>query len=267
MILIRLGVCASSLVAPLFTRESTKRSGVIDCQPVGPLVGAAVGGGPTASAAAGSTVKLHVTARAEVVTVTVYTPGLSLERGITTTALSPFRMLCAVPLVFCELSTHVSTGPAGPVIEAVGFPENPSGIIAITGRPAPVSPHPHIVTGLGDSAMKFVRLVTVPLPGNRIGFVRPCGCPRPLRTLRVAPLCHLAVFGFSHWPKPTRCRFGRRMPIAWNGPVIHSSMNDRFDTPIALFTATLLALPAASPDAVYPGAPGTSSWVMSLSSM
>ncbi|CAB4851795.1 unannotated protein [freshwater metagenome] len=37
------------------------------------------------------------------------------------------------------------------------------------------------------------------------------------------------------------------MPIAWNGPVIHSSMWLRAVAPRALLTATLPLLPAMSP--------------------
>jgi len=109
-------------------------------------------------------------------------------------------MLWALPVVLCLLSTHVSIGPDGPVIDAVGLALKPSGIIAITGRPAPVVPQPHICTGLGDSAMNFVRLVTVPLPGNRIGALNDRRWPRPRRMSSVAPECQRAALAFSHWP-------------------------------------------------------------------
>jgi len=71
---IRFVTPASSLVAPFAMRESTNRACGIGSHPLGPLVGPAAGGGPAAateSEADGSTVKLQLTERAEVVTDTV----------------------------------------------------------------------------------------------------------------------------------------------------------------------------------------------------
>ena len=56
-------------------------------------------------------------------------------------------------------------------------------------------------------------------------------------------------------------------PIAWNGPVIHSSTNARAVVFAELDTATLPLFPAASPAVVYPGLPGTSSWLIPFCSM
>ena len=68
-------------------------------------------------------------------------------------------------------------------------------------------------------------------------------------------------------PKPAERRLGRRMPIVWNGPVIHRSMWFLAEALTELLTATLPLLPAMSPPVVYPGLPGTSSWVMPFWSM
>ena len=51
----------------------------------------------------------------------------------------------------------------------------------------------------------------------------------------------------THMPKPLVRRLWRRMPIAWNGPVIHRSMWLRAEAVTELLTATLPLLPAMSP--------------------
>ena len=115
---------ANSAVAPKPSRVSTSRAGTIGSKPVaapemfasvgvgvvsgagvvtGVVAGVVVGVVPAAVpvpasvpsqavAAAGSTVKLHVTVRAVVWTFTVYVPGASGLRGIATTALLPARI-------------------------------------------------------------------------------------------------------------------------------------------------------------------------------
>ncbi len=87
----------------------------------------------------------------------------------------------------------------------------------------------------------------------------------PLITSSVAPDRQpVEVDVRSHLPKPALRRLWRRMPMAWNGPVIHSSMWLRADVPKAVLTATLPLLPARSPLRCSPGSPGTSSWLMPL---
>ena len=69
-------------------------------------------------------------------------------------------------------------------------------------------------------------------------------------TSRVAPECHVGVEVKSHLPKPVDCRLGRSTPIAWKGPLIHSSIWLRALVLIWLETATLPLLPATSPSGV-----------------
>src|SRR3954470_3735473 len=165
-----------------------------------------------------------------------------------TPALSPCRICCATPVVFAADSTQTSMGPEGPTSVA-DAPLAASGIIAMIGRPtAPVQLQN--VSGLGVSATNRVRFVVVPSPGNRIGFGGRGEEPRPRSTSSVAPLCHVGVESRSHLPKPVVCRLGRRTPIAWNGPLIHSSTWLRALVLIWLETATLPLLPAASPSGV-----------------
>ena len=145
-------------------------------------------------AAVGSTVNDHVTVRA------LRGDGRPCTRrgsagcaGSRVTALSPARIDWAVAGGVAARRARTSrTGPLGPVIVADTV-VTVSGIIAITGRPAlPV--HPQNVSGLGDSVMNWLRLVVVPLPGNRIGCDgRGALASRPLSTLSVAPECHVGV--------------------------------------------------------------------------
>src|SRR5688572_19635995 len=92
-------------------------------------------------------------------------------------------------------------------------PVTVSGIIAMTGSPAPPV-HPQNASGSGDSTMNFDRLVVAPLPGNKIGAVCAAWAPRPRSTSSVAPERHGDVAWLSHLPKPTVCKLGRSTPIA-----------------------------------------------------
>src|SRR4029078_10937563 len=182
-----------------------------------------------------------------------------------TTALSPCRSCWATPLVFAAESTHVSIGPPGPT-RVADAPLAASGIIAMIGRPAaPVQLQKF--NGVGDSAMKRLRFVVVPSPGKRIGKEGRGDEPRPRITSRVAPLCQVGVESRSHFPKPVRCRLGRNTPIAWNGPVLHSSTWLRALVLIWLETATLPLLPARSPSGVWPRQPGPAPCEIPLNSM
>ncbi|TPW13885.1 MAG: hypothetical protein FD127_1751 [Acidimicrobiaceae bacterium] len=135
-----------------------------------------------------------------------------------------------MPLVFSREIAHVCNGPDGPVIVAPTLLFTASGIIAITGNPAPPL-HPQNDSGSGDSTMKRSRLVVDPLPGKRIGSLRGEGGTSPRITSSVAPDRHGEVAWLSHLPKPVVARFGRSTPMAWNGPVIQSSMWLRADAP------------------------------------
>src|SRR5688500_4571350 len=103
-----------------------------------------------------------------------------------TTPLSPPRIDLAVEFVeLAAVRTHVVTAPPGPVSCAAAF-VGASGSRATSGSPAEPL-HPHSVTGLGDSAMKRLRLVRVPLPGHTIGAAAPPPV-MPATTSSVAPL-------------------------------------------------------------------------------
>ncbi len=180
--------------------------------------------------------------------VTLKVPCGSTVRGTMTTALFPARICWATPVVLAADSTQTSIGPFGPVNDAVGAVAV-SGIMAMIGSPAEPD-HPQNVNGFGDSTTKRSRLVVAPFPGKTIGAAR-CGAePKPRMTSRVAPECHVGVSARSHLPNPVDCRFGRNTPIAWNGPLIHSSMWLRALVLITLETATFPLLPASSPSGV-----------------
>ena len=98
------------------------------------------------------------------------------------------------------------------------------GIIAISGSPAaPVQPH--IVSGLGDSVMNECSGTVAPLPGNTIGVDGPRRRGRARAARRACrPSASGGVSLEIAQPNPDVRRLWRRMPIAWNGPVIQSSM-------------------------------------------
>ena len=161
----------------------------------------------------------------------------------------------------------MSIGPLGPTIVELADVTS-LGIIAISGSPAlPV--HPHRVTGLGDSTMNALSGTVAPSPGKTIGVLgRGRLASMPRMTSSVAPDRHcVGVFSWFESPKPLLVRLWRRMPIAWNGPVIHRSMWLRAVAEIELETATLPLFPALSPPSVYPGRPGISSWLIPFWSM
>ncbi len=151
-----------------------------------------------------------------------------------------------MPVVLAPCSTHVATGPFGPVIDAPAD-DTPAGIRARSGSPTLWPDHPQNVRGSGDSATNRVRLVVAPLPGNTIGVDgRPPGA-RPRITSSVAADRHVVVDGLvavEHCPYDACVRFARRMPTAWNGPDIHRSMLPFAVVASTLETATLALLPA-----------------------
>jgi hypothetical protein len=114
---------------------STTRAGFNGVKPVAAAVGSATGTLTTPVAAAWSTVKLQLTWRAEVLASTRIVPCGSTERGMMIIALSPCRICCATPLVFCAVSTQASIGPFGPTNVALAL-FAASGIMAMIGRPA-----------------------------------------------------------------------------------------------------------------------------------
>ena len=87
-----------------------------------------------------------------------------------------------------------------------------------------------------------------PLPGNTVGVDGRGELSSPRSTSSVAAECHgVGVLLETHMPKPLVRRLWRRMPMAWNGPVIHRSMWLRAEAVTELLTATLPLLPAMSP--------------------
>src|SRR3954447_7168531 len=170
---------------------------------------------------------------------------------MTITALSPSRIARAVPSETLPLSNvHVWIGPFGPVSVELATVTS-LGIIAISGRPAGAPVQPHMSSGLGDSTTKDVSGTVAPLPGNTIGVAgRVADESRPRSTSSVPAECHFGVLGSTHRPNPADTRFGRRIPIVWNGPVIQRSMWLRAEALTELLTATLPLLPAISPPVV-----------------
>ena len=134
--------------------------------------------------------------------------------GTTTTALSPPRIDFATPLVFDLVSTHVPTGPLGPLRVALAD-DTDDGISAMRGSPTTLPLQPQKVRGSGDSAMNRVRRVVAPSPGNTTGTVG-SGMPQsfPRITSRVPADFHGAVEVFVQSPNPVDCRLLRRTPTA-----------------------------------------------------
>ena len=155
-----------------------------------------------------------------------------------------------MPDVLVLVRTQVGTGPLGPVRVATA-PLSADGIKAISGRPTVRPPHPQNVRGSGDSAMKRVRLVVEPSPGNttgEVGFGAALSMPRTTSSVAAERHCVLVGFGgLAHMPNPALRNDGRSTPMAWNGPVIQRSTWDRTVAPASLDTATLPLLPAVSP--------------------
>ncbi len=90
-----------------------------------------------------------------------------------------------------------------------------------------------------------------PRPGKTVAVVGVGLCElMPRSTSSVPPECHGLVAASAQIPKPLVASLGRRMPIAWNGPVIHRSMWLRAVADELLLTATLPLLPAVSPPGV-----------------
>jgi hypothetical protein len=178
----------------------------------------------------------------------VYTPGTSSARGRITTPLSPPRIAFAVAFVeLAAVRTQVVTAPPGPVSCATAF-VGASGSNAMSGSPAePLQPHS--VTGLGDSAMKRLRLVRVPLPGHTMGALEPPPV-MPATTSRVAPLRQGDEAASRQLPYDIDVVPRRSTPIAWYGAAIHSSTNDRSVAVADDDTATFERMPDAEPSAV-----------------
>src|SRR4051812_40527777 len=154
-----------------------------------------------------------------------------------TIALSPSRIDLAVGSeTFPLWSTQVWIGPDGP--ESVASAVVTSvGIRARIGRPAAPC-QLHIVIGLGDSVTNVLSGTVAPLPGNKVGVAGRGVESSPRTTSRVAPECHgVGVSANAQPPKPVVRRLCRRMPMAWNGPVIQRSMWLRGVALIELLTA------------------------------
>ena len=110
---------------------------------------------------------------------------------------------------------------------------------------------PHIVSGFGDSVTNECSGTVAPLPGNTVAVVgRGVGVEPAEHVERSGGVPRVGVLLEAHIPNPLVRRLWRRMPMAWNGPVIHRSMWLRGDALTELLTATLPLLPAMSPPVV-----------------